>query len=363
MLQTIRSEAELGPWLDDWRRLAGGIPFRQPEWLLPWFRNFSNESSELHVTIATDEEGMLRALVPLYFDASSQALRLLGDGLVCSDYTGFLSDDHYLERNLVTLVVDYLLGDAMDVSLWKTIHFEAIDPSDRDLQWIRMELTSRRANLLETNSANTWAVDLGEGWTHFLASVSKNARKTFRKRAEDLGKVRVRWVSDFQDFEEFLPILIDLHQRRRQSVGDPGCFADHRFEPFLREVASGLIARNQLQAFTLWMNDDPIAAEIGFRSRNRWFCYQSGIDPDYLEHEPGKLANVFILRDAERFGIRYVDFLRGDEPYKQLLKANPTPVQDWIFTRPNLDGAARHFWMSSRDKVKHVARQVIRKVR
>lgn len=363
MLQTLRSEDELEPWLDDWRCLAGGIPFRQPEWLLPWFRNFANESMELHVTIATDDEGRLRALVPLYFDRLSQSLRLLGDGHVCSDYTGFLLDEHYLEGNLVTLVVDYLLDDATDVSLWKKIHFEAIDPTDRALQLLRRELTSRKANLLESNPANTWAVDLGDGWSNFLASVSKNSRKTFRKRAEELVNVRVRWVSDFRDFEEFFPILMDLHQRRRQSVGDAGCFADDRFGRFLREVALGLIARNQLQAFTLWLDEVPIAAEIGFRSRNRWFCYQSGIDPDYLEHEPGKLANIFILRDAEKFGIQYVDFLRGDEPYKQLLKANPTPVHDWIFTRANFDGVARHFWMSSRDKVKHLAKQVIRRAR
>lgn len=361
MLQTLRSEAELEPWLDDWRRLASGLPFRQPEWLLPWFRNFSTDFMELHVTIALDDEGRLRALIPLYFDASTHSLRLLGDGLVCSDYTGLLLDEHYLDGNLVTLVVDYLLGDSTDISPWKSIHFEAIDPTDRALQLLRRELVTRKANILESHPANTWAVDLGEGWKEFLASVSKNSRKTFRKRAEELVQVRVRWVNDSRDFEEFLPVLMDLHQRRRQSLGDPGCFADPRFEPFLREVATGLIAWNQLQAFTLWLNDVPIAAEIGFRSRNRWFCYQSGIDPDYLEYEPGKLANVLILRDAEKFGIRYVDFLRGDEPYKQLLKANPTPIQDWTFTRPDLDGIARHFWMSSRDKVRHFAKHVIGK--
>jgi CelD/BcsL family acetyltransferase involved in cellulose biosynthesis len=150
-----------------------------------------------------------------------------------------------------------------------------------------------------------------------------------------------------------------LHQKRRNAVGDAGCFADLRFEPFLREAAAQLLARGQLQAFSLWLEGRPIAADIGFRAESRtdfgthsrWLCYQAGIDPDLMEHEPGKLANIHILRHAEKFGLTTVDFLRGDEPYKQQLKADPHPVCDLRFTAPGMAGNLRYAWWQARAKL------------
>jgi CelD/BcsL family acetyltransferase involved in cellulose biosynthesis len=181
----------------------------------------------------------------------------------------------------------------------------------------------------------------------------------FRKRAQALEEVRVRWVHDRQDLIEFMPILIELHQKRRNALGDDGCFANRHFESFLRDAALRLLERNQLQAFTLWLGQRPIAADIGFRSQDRWLCYQAGIDPEFLEHEPGKLANVLILRDAERFGIKVVDFLRGDEPYKQQLKAQPKPFCDLRFSRPSLAGKADHW----RWEIMANAKRMIKSVR
>ena len=49
------------------------------------------------------------------------------------------------------------------------------------------------------------------------------------------------------------------------------------------------------------------------------------MDPAAMEHQPGKLINAAILRQAIAGGYRAFDFLRGDEPYKARFGAKPRP--------------------------------------
>ena len=55
------------------------------------------------------------------------------------------------------------------------------------------------------------------------------------------------------------------------------------------------------------------------------YAYQSGVEPAALEHEPGSLITVALLRRAIQQGGRAFDFLRGDEPYKSYWRAQPRP--------------------------------------
>jgi CelD/BcsL family acetyltransferase involved in cellulose biosynthesis len=357
-VETIRTIDDLLPLVDPWRDLSEGIPFRQPEWILPWVESFLPADAELHVVVVKDDENQLRALLPTYYHTRDKSLRLLGDGKVCSDYVGLMVDDQTQDINLASNIVQHLVAHHPDVAPWRRLCLEAVDQSNRHMQVLRTEFDKVGAKTIENQPANTWVVDLEGGWTHFLTSVSKNSRKAFRKRSEELEKVRVRWVNDRADLEEYFPILVDLHQKRREMVGDPGCFSDPRFASFLMSTAQRLLERGQLQAFTLWLDNKPISADLGYRSKDRWFCYQAGIDPLAMEHEPGKLANIYMLKSAERFGIRHVDFLRGDEPYKQQLKANPKPLANWTITRPGLSGRADHMWLGAKERVKQAVKGI-----
>jgi CelD/BcsL family acetyltransferase involved in cellulose biosynthesis len=252
-------------------------------------------------------------------------------------------DSQFHDESIPAIIASSLLEHWKKHPGWSAVQLESVDRCDSKMQMFEMAMKEHGSCVHHCQPANTWQVDLPDGWNAFLNGLSKNSRKMFRKRAQALDDMRVRWVYDRHDLAEFMPILIELHQKRRNALGDAGCFANRRFEAFLREAALRLLERNQLQAFTLWHGQRPIAADIGFRSQERWLCYQAGIDPEFLALEPGKLANVLILRDAERFGIKVVDFLRGDEPYKQQLKAQPKPFCTVRFSRPNLAGKADHW--------------------
>ncbi len=69
------------------------------------------------------------------------------------------------------------------------------------------------------------------------------------------------------ELEAAWPILVDLHQRRRKSLGEPGCFASNSFYDFHRDVAERLLKRGQLRLSWLTLDGMPAAAEYHFADR------------------------------------------------------------------------------------------------
>jgi CelD/BcsL family acetyltransferase involved in cellulose biosynthesis len=130
-------------------------------------------------------------------------------------------------------------------------------------------------------------------------------------------------VKTHEEFEAAWPLFIDLHQLRRQSLGEPGCFADPTFTQFHNEVAPLLLTAGRLRLSWLALDGEPVAAEYHFAGDGVTYAYQGGVDPARLDDEPGRLSNIATLRAAIAEGHAAFDFLRGDEPYKAHWRATP----------------------------------------
>jgi CelD/BcsL family acetyltransferase involved in cellulose biosynthesis len=175
-------------------------------------------------------------------------------------------------------------------------------------------------------------LDLPASWDEYLAGISKSHRKQLRQlERRVLASQRAWWhqVDSADDFEVAWPILVDLHQRRRRSLGEPGCFASRVFHNFHREVAERMRQRGQLRMSWIELDGSPAAAEYHVADDVATYAYQGGVDPSRLAEEPGRLSTVACLRAAMGEGHRHVDFLRGDEPYKAHWRATPRATYDY----------------------------------
>jgi CelD/BcsL family acetyltransferase involved in cellulose biosynthesis len=339
-----------------WRQLACGLPMRQPEWLLSWWDFYAPNDAELFLLTARNEERLV-GLIPWYRLKSERQLRLLGDGEVCSDYNGVICAADQDGSRINAAFVNWLLEHCKDREIgWDSIYLEGIPQTDLVTQDLRNSMVQRKSPAMERNSMNTWCIDLRDGWDGYLNRASKDTRKRLRRRLESLSGVHVQRVTSETDWKAFYPILVDLHQKRRNSLGDPGCFADLRFKSFLESASMRLLQLGQLQAFYLTKEGQPIAADIGFRSPTHWYCYQGGIEPDAIDLEPGKMANVWMMSQAQSQGIHAIDFLRGDEPYKKQLKAEPTAICDLWVARPGWKGVSLKWLWQSKELITDAAR-------
>ena len=74
------------------------------------------------------------------------------------------------------------------------------------------------------------------------------------------------------------------------------------------------------------LDGQTIAVEYQLLSQGVTYIYQCGVDPRYLSQEPGHLLTAATIKRAIEQGGRAVDFLRGDEPYKEHFRAVARPL-------------------------------------
>ena len=112
-----------------------------------------------------------------------------------------------------------------------------------------------------------------------------------------------------------------------------------------------LLRHGQLQFYWLELDGQPVAAEYQLVGNGVLYAYQAGVDPAAMEHQPGNLINLAILRQAIDGGYRAFDFLRGDEPYKARFGAQPRPSVEFRVAPHRPVAQLRHnLWLAGRQR-------------
>lgn len=325
----------------DWDRLARGVPFRSWAWMANWWRHYGEPAAKRRASLFTlgviDRAGALIGLAPWYLErspAQGRVLRFLGTGEVCSDYLGILCEPHAEDR-VATALADWLTqaatgrtgtGEPDHANRWDRLDLTGVDAEDAATARLVDALEARGNTVHRRTGPNCWRIDLPPSWDEYLAGLSKDHRKQVRRAENRMlasGRVVARRVDCLDDLPEAQRILVDLHQRRRRSLGEPGCFASASFAAFHGAVMPDLLRAGQLHLDWIELDGKPLAAEYHLAGGGVIYAYQSGIDPDRLEVGPGQLSHVVALRRAIEQGDRAFDFLRGDEPYKAHWRARP----------------------------------------
>jgi len=351
-IQRITHLDELKPYRLRWDKLAGECVFRSWDWQTTWWKHYG-EGKQLYVLLVfadedatscqtttncseatvcfdavdeteneTENENLL-AIVP----CRGQVLRLLGDGEICSDYLDVLVDPANAKPAAESLA-EYLCENASD---WDTTEFSAISVENVGLTLLSEGLFSLGCHVTRKANQNIWAIPLPEDWEAFLAMQSKSHRKQLRRlERQVLDTELADWhlVETPAEFEKVWPLLVDLHQRRRISLGEPGCFASECWANFHRDIAKQLFDKGKLRLAWLELDGHPVAAEYNFAGPHSTWAYQSGIDPDRIDKKPGQLSMIRAIQHALAEGHEHFDLLRGDEPYKAHWRAQPQATLD-----------------------------------
>ncbi len=283
---------------------------------------------------ALDASGRLAGIAPWYLERSAakgRVLRWLGSGEVCSDYASILCTPEDADR-VSEAVAEYLTGSDGASSAcrgWDLLEVDGVDADDYCVTCLLQQFDQHGCGQHENRPIRAWRLALPKTWDEFLGLLSKGHRKKLRRADRELfqtGRAVLRTVENYQQLDPAMDVLIDLHQRRRQMLGEPGCFASPRFTAFHREVARRLLLAGQLQLQLLELDGRILAAEYQLAGQGVTYIYQVGIDPQGLGDEPGHLVTAATVKRAIEQGGSAVDFLRGDEPYKAHFRALARPL-------------------------------------
>ena len=323
----IRSTDGLNEVIQSWEALVVRRPMRSPAWLLGWWEQFGGDSKELLVLLVRDQ-GELIGIAPLYVDrvGSKQVVRLLGSGVVCTDHTTWFSKLGSEER-VGRAVANYFTDSAG----WNRLQLECVGVDDPAINGTLCQFGSQRFLAHRKSSVNCWKIRLPDTWDQYLEMLSKSHRKRCRRLIRayfDTGRAVVHEATA-DNFEDVWRLFRNLHAMRWGNERRPdGSFADRRFLRFHEELSRELFRRNQLRLCYLSCDEQPVAAEYQFVDHDTLYAYQSGMDPRAGDCQPGNLSLIATIQYCIVHGLKSMDLLRGDEPYKAHWRGEPSARHD-----------------------------------
>lgn len=328
--------AALAPLRAEWNALARGVPFRGFDWLENWWKTYGCEGhKELFVLTVRDHHDALLGLAPWYIErgvGGTREIQFLGSGEVCSDYLTILSRAGCEERvagALAAWLCPPVEAEPEERTPWDTLRLGSVNEQDATLRPFVAEMARRGLLVYQRGRSSCWRVNLPGRWDDYLATLSKSHRKQVRRLERKYfsgSRAHLHTAQTPQQVEYGLEVLRRLHQRRRESLGDRGCFASRRFAAFHAQTAQRLLDANQLRLVWLDVDGRTVAAEYQVLGDGVVYAYQSGLEPAALHHEPGRLITLAMLKLAIAEGYHAYDFLRGDEAYKAHWRAVSRPT-------------------------------------
>jgi CelD/BcsL family acetyltransferase involved in cellulose biosynthesis len=355
-IERLSTAGELSSLRGSWNALDRGVPFRSFEWLESWWQAYGvGSDKELLALAAFDQDGQLVGLAPWYLGpAPHRAIRFLGSGEVCSDYLTVLCRTG-CEDQVTLALADWLCaapdGANNQRPSWELLELAGIDQEDRTVARLLDHLVACGNIVHRRNRSSCWRVKLPGDWNTYLSTLSKSHRKQIRRLERSYfrtNRAQLHVARTPEELERGLEVLIDLHQRRRESLGERGSFSSLQFAAFHRQTARRLLQAGSLRLVWLTVDGRTVAAEYQVLGNGVIYAYQSGIEPAALEHEPGRLITVATLQRAITEKRYAFDFLRGDELYKAHWRAQPRQTQDIRVVSLVRGARLRHrLWLAS----------------
>ena len=320
MIECIESIEDLASLSIEINRLSN-VPFLQTAWMVAWLQAHRPQYESIKFLVCRNH-GEVIAFLPLVLCRSlkkGRHLVFVGSGKASADFMTIPGEESACP-DVVNAFSDWIWNIR---SQWDLFELDGVQCNDSAIRELVKNLNEKGGQSALLPSLSTWRTQIPEDWQAFEAAMSKNSRKKSRRLARGLEEANAefRYVDDRASLEQGLSILKTLHTKRWVSLGEPGCYATPGFDEFIELLAQAHLQQGTLRLVWLELDGYPIAADIGFVVGDGLFTYQGGIEPDQLKWEPGRSILRCQIERAMDEGLKFVDFLRGDEGYKSRWQA------------------------------------------
>jgi CelD/BcsL family acetyltransferase involved in cellulose biosynthesis len=322
-----------------WSNLLAQTPelsiFVTPEWMLSWWKAYA-KSNELCVLIFTDPQVGVVGIAPLYRERRKllnlfelRVLRLIGDGSGDSDDLDFIVKPGY------AVPVAKAFIDWMRDTPWDICELDCLSSKSEVATLLADEVGALGWKRVISRRPFT-RVSLPETWAAYLKQLSSKERGKVGirlRRLQSRHKVCFRRCVHPDELPTFLETLYSLHQKRWEARGMPGSFSQPERRHLYTEMTRELLFRGWLELWQLEIDDVPVASQIGMRYGDVVCALQEGFDPDYASDSVGYVLRSYVLQKCVEAGVRFYDFLCGDQDSKQRWGADVGHYLDLHFAR------------------------------
>lgn len=324
---------------------ASNVVFLTWQWQRTWWRHFGGcAGCKLHLLVLRAEGGALVGIAPLFVayeglppvkayrrgelrparEGEPKRIVQFVGGIDVADYLDIIAAPESM-KDVWAAVLDYLLEHRGE---WDAIDFHSL-PEFSPSREILGPLGVERGLRFEVYPEDVCPViELPDEWdTYWMSLRTKDWRELKRKVRKLEERDDVRWYlvppDDAEKMAQGMRVFLELH---RQSGADKAEFMDEPMAAYFMEMARDLQDTGWLDMAILEVDGQPASAYFSFKYGDRIYLYNSGYSQKFASYSAGVALLAYRIHKAILQGIRYFDFLRGDEQYKYDFGAKDTYV-------------------------------------
>jgi CelD/BcsL family acetyltransferase involved in cellulose biosynthesis len=324
-IEVLKGRKGLETVAPEWEEAAAGSfspVFSQPGWYFAWLDAFGAGGI---AAITARDGGRLVGILPLArtrTDARGLYFRQVAP-IARGDYQPPVVHPQYVSAAL-PLMLDAAIRHFGRRGVYWWPNIPETDPSVgllRDyfaahrMPWVE---TTEAAPRLRIGGRDFDAVELG-----LPASHRKDVRRQRKRIAAEKAPISLWQPSSVDEAAPVLSEFFRVHDEKWLSQGYPGMFQSPRQQAHFRAILRHLWGKG-LHFSTMRCGDVDISYHFGFFSGNWLQWFRPSYRTEYGVYSPSKIHVHMLLEEGCRQGWNGIDFLLGEEPYKQLW-ANEKP--------------------------------------
>lgn len=195
-----------------------------------------------------------------------------------------------------------------------------------------------------------------EQWRGGALDRSKKLAKKLRQ-LQKKGELSLSCCEDTSSIASALEVMKKLRGPRFHSRGDGDLLQRPEYFDFYSDMAVRGVG-SFVRLYALKMDGRVIAAVLGLCHKGSFLIIMSAFDVDgYKNQSLGALMFEQVAKDCIERGDRILDFTIGDEPYKRLFGARPSPM--WTVTQTgSVAGTLAEFAITQAPWIKLAAKRI-----
>ena len=334
---------------------AAGYVFQSHAWLSAWMKGVAGQKdNRLMIVLAWEGERLVGAL-PCAIQRRSGLRVLQWAAQRFCDYCDCLFDPDYLDA------LPALWDTARHAGGFDLVSMQQVRPDAQCRPWL--ERQSQPGGSLQKDDRQERCMRIEKQWPTgeaFFRSLNKKGRNNHTRGKRILselgGDVAFEVIEPNRDIEALLDTALQwkIAWLRATDPASPLLGSDYLVFRTLLNTAWGT---TPAKLFTLTCSGKMVAASFNFVYRNKMEAYFTAYDAAFERASPGTILIVDYARWSFDQELRYVDFLRGEEPFKFRMSNAETELSNFSGARTLMGHVAvsGHRWLA---RWRHKAPQV-----
>ena len=280
---------------------------------MSWWRNFERtvmDGSSGSRFISLRRGGIVLAVIA--FNVDKALSRLGGRVGALSNYYTTLWAPALADGVTSVDLVPILAALREDSGRLPALYFSPLDPQAPTTQVLANALSASGYWVQRYFAHGNWYLPISGDWQSHLAALPGAVRTTLKRMGKRLAQ-RQAYIEVITEPADVDRAVAAYQQVYAQSWKQPEPVA-----AFMHGLASACADAGWLRLGLVWLDEQPIAAQLWIVSHGRAAIYKLAYDERFKELSAGTVLTAHLMEQAiDQDKVLEVDYLVGDDPYKR----------------------------------------------